>query len=71
MRCSMRRGVADHWSAAARRRGYPSRALFKLEEVDRRHRLLRPGQSVIDLGAVRTQRTQRTQLGIAEGGVAC
>ena len=31
--------------------GYPARSVFKLEEIDRRIKLLRPGQRVIDLGA--------------------
>jgi 23S rRNA (uridine2552-2'-O)-methyltransferase len=37
--------------AAARREGYRSRAAFKLIEIDARHRLLKPGQRVVDLGA--------------------
>ncbi|HXS28100.1 MAG TPA: SAM-dependent methyltransferase [Steroidobacteraceae bacterium] len=35
----------------ARAEGWRSRAVFKLEEIDRRERLLRPGQICIDLGA--------------------
>jgi 23S rRNA (uridine2552-2'-O)-methyltransferase len=35
----------------ARREGYRSRAVYKLEELDRRDRLLRPGISIVDLGA--------------------
>jgi 23S rRNA (uridine2552-2'-O)-methyltransferase len=31
--------------------GYPARSVFKLEEIDQRVRLLRPGQRVLDLGA--------------------
>jgi 23S rRNA (uridine2552-2'-O)-methyltransferase len=41
----------DHFSIDARRRGYPARSVVKLEEIDRRVRLLRPGQRVLDLGA--------------------
>jgi 23S rRNA (uridine2552-2'-O)-methyltransferase len=41
---------ADPYVAAARRLGYRSRAAFKLVELDRRFRLLRPGQRVADLG---------------------
>jgi 23S rRNA (uridine2552-2'-O)-methyltransferase len=41
---------ADPYVAAARRQGYRSRAAFKLVELDRRFRLLRPGQRVADLG---------------------
>ncbi|MBI5532552.1 MAG: RlmE family RNA methyltransferase [Deltaproteobacteria bacterium] len=42
---------ADHHSREARAQGYPARSVFKLEEIDRRARLLRPGQRVLDLGA--------------------
>ena len=36
---------------AARREGYRSRAAYKLLELDAGYRLLRPGMSVLDLGA--------------------
>jgi 23S rRNA (uridine2552-2'-O)-methyltransferase len=35
----------------ARAQGARSRAIFKLEEIDQRERLLRPGMLVLDLGA--------------------
>lgn len=35
----------------ARAQGYPARSVFKLQEIDRRMRLFKPGQNVIDLGA--------------------
>jgi 23S rRNA (uridine2552-2'-O)-methyltransferase len=41
----------DARTRAAKARGYPARSVFKLEEIDRRVRLLRPGQRVLDLGA--------------------
>jgi 23S rRNA (uridine2552-2'-O)-methyltransferase len=41
----------DHRTRAAKAAGYPARSVFKLEEIDRRIRLLRPGQHVLDLGA--------------------
>lgn len=41
----------DHFSQAARKAGFPARSVFKLEEIDRRVRLLRPGMRVLDLGA--------------------
>ena len=41
----------DHKTALAKKQGYPARSVFKLEEIDRRTRLLRPGQRVLDLGA--------------------
>ena len=41
----------DAKTVAAKARGYPARSVFKLEEIDRRLRLFRPGQTVLDLGA--------------------
>jgi 23S rRNA (uridine2552-2'-O)-methyltransferase len=41
----------DHFTRAAKERGFPARSVFKLEEIDRRTRLFRPGMSVLDLGA--------------------
>ena len=35
----------------AKRAGYPARSVYKLEEIDRRVRLFRPGMHVLDLGA--------------------
>src|SRR5688572_22928250 len=41
----------DSFTKKARQAGYPARSVFKLEEIDRRLRLLKPGQHVLDLGA--------------------
>lgn len=41
----------DHFTKAAKQQGYPARSVFKLEEIDRRIRLLKPGMRVLDLGA--------------------
>ncbi len=41
----------DRFTAEAKKAGYPARSVFKLEEIDRRTRLFRPGQHVLDLGA--------------------
>jgi 23S rRNA (uridine2552-2'-O)-methyltransferase len=41
----------DHFTREAKRAGYPARSVFKLEEIDKRVRLLRPGMRVLDLGA--------------------
>lgn len=40
----------DAWYHRAKREGYRSRAAYKLLELDRRLRLFRPGQRVVDLG---------------------
>jgi 23S rRNA (uridine2552-2'-O)-methyltransferase len=41
----------DPYVEEAKRRGYRSRAAFKLAEIDDKHPLLRTGMSVVDLGA--------------------
>jgi 23S rRNA (uridine2552-2'-O)-methyltransferase len=41
----------DAKTREARAMGYPARSVFKLQEIDRRMRLLRAGQNVLDLGA--------------------
>lgn len=47
----MQRHFHDPYVAEARRLGYRSRSAFKLLEMDRKLRLLKPGQQVVDLGA--------------------
>lgn len=42
---------SDHYVKKARDAGFRSRAVFKLEEIDNKDRLLRPGMLVVDLGA--------------------
>src|SRR5579864_4212640 len=41
----------DRFTRAAKQAGFPARSVFKLEEIDRRVRLLKPGMRVLDLGA--------------------
>lgn len=41
----------DEYVLRAQREGWRSRAVYKLEELDQKYRLLKPGMSVIDLGA--------------------
>jgi 23S rRNA (uridine2552-2'-O)-methyltransferase len=41
----------DRFTRAAKQAGFPARSVFKLEEIDRRTRLLRGGARVLDLGA--------------------
>lgn len=47
----MREHVSDYYVKRAKHQGYRSRAAFKLLEIDQRDRLLRPGMTVVDLGA--------------------
>jgi 23S rRNA (uridine2552-2'-O)-methyltransferase len=42
---------ADPFVQRAQSEGWRSRAVFKLEEIDRRERLLKAGRTVLDLGA--------------------
>lgn len=41
----------DEYVKRALKEGYRSRAVYKLQEIDQRDKLLRPGISVVDLGA--------------------
>jgi 23S rRNA (uridine2552-2'-O)-methyltransferase len=47
----LERQLNDPYVAAAKRQGWRSRAAFKLIELDDKHRFLKPGLRVIDLGA--------------------
>jgi 23S rRNA (uridine2552-2'-O)-methyltransferase len=47
----LQRQLNDPYVEEAKRRGYRSRAAFKLAEIDDKHHLLRPGLTVVDLGA--------------------
>jgi 23S rRNA (uridine2552-2'-O)-methyltransferase len=47
----MQEHVSDHWVQEAQRRGYRSRAAFKLIELAAKDKLFRPGMTVVDLGA--------------------
>lgn len=52
---SSRRWLSEHFNdpyvKEAQRRGLRSRAVFKLQEINERDALLKPGQTVVDLGA--------------------
>lgn len=58
----------DHFTKAAKKQGYPARSVFKLEEIDRRIRLLRPGMRVLDLGAAPGSWTLYAAQKIGPGG---
>src|SRR5690606_24254356 len=47
----LERQLNDPYVSAAKRAGYRSRAAFKLSEIDDKHRFLKPGARVVDLGA--------------------
>ena len=47
----LQRHVTDAYVQKAKSLGYRSRAVFKLEQIDAKERLFRPGARVVDLGA--------------------
>jgi 23S rRNA (uridine2552-2'-O)-methyltransferase len=47
----LERQLNDPYVARARQEGFRARAAFKLIEIDDKHRLLKPGARVLDLGA--------------------
>ena len=50
-RAWLERQLNDPYVARAKREGYRSRAAYKLIEIDDKHRLLKPGGRIVDLGA--------------------
>ena len=65
----LERQLNDPYVARARREGFRGRAAFKLIEIDDKHRLLRKGARVIDLGAAPGGWSQvaAKRVGVAEG----
>jgi 23S rRNA (uridine2552-2'-O)-methyltransferase len=47
----LERQLNDPYVAQARREGYRSRAAYKLIEIDDKHKLLKRGERIVDLGA--------------------
>lgn len=41
----------DHYFRKAKQENFAARSVFKLEEIDKKYKLFRPGQTVLDLGA--------------------
>lgn len=58
----------DHWTRRARAEGWRSRAVYKLQELDRRDRLFRRGGRVVDLGAAPGGWSQYAARKVAPGG---
>ena len=40
----------DKWAKKAKEKGFPARSVFKLEEIQKKYRILNPGFVVLDLG---------------------
>jgi 23S rRNA (uridine2552-2'-O)-methyltransferase len=43
---------ADHYTAKAKKEKYPARSVYKLKEIQSKYKLIRSGDSVLDLGCV-------------------
>ena len=42
--------VKDHYFNKAKQENYLARSIYKLEEIDQRYKVLRPGNMVVDFG---------------------
>jgi len=62
------RNEKDEFVKRARKQGARSRAIYKLEEIDRRDHLLRPGMTVVDLGAAPGGWSQYVKSRMGESG---
>lgn len=45
------RKIKDYYYKKAKQENYPARSVFKLEEAQKKHRLLRSGDKVLDIGS--------------------
>ena len=64
----LRRHVTDAYVRKAKEQGYRSRAAFKLLELDERESFLKPGATVIDLGAAPGGWSQVAAQKVGRGG---
>jgi 23S rRNA (uridine2552-2'-O)-methyltransferase len=65
----LERQINDPYVAAAKAKGYRSRAAFKLKELDQKFRLLKRGARVLDLGAAPGGWSQIARERIGEAGM--
>jgi 23S rRNA (uridine2552-2'-O)-methyltransferase len=64
----LRRHVTDSYVRQAKAQGYRSRAAFKLLEIDKQEKILRRGQTVVDLGAAPGSWSQVAAANVRPGG---
>ena len=63
-----RRQRQDSYFRRAKREGFAARSIYKLEQLDRRFHLLRPGQLVLDLGCRPGSWLQYASRAVGEAG---
>lgn len=61
--------VQDHYFHRAKKENYLARAIYKLEEIQKKHAILKPGQRVLDLGAAPGSWMQLTSSIVGPGGL--
>ncbi|ODP97604.1 23S rRNA (uridine(2552)-2'-O)-methyltransferase [Salinivibrio kushneri] len=63
----------DKYVHEAQKKGYRSRAIFKLEEIQHKDRILKPGMTVVDLGAAPGGWSQYAATQVGDDGqvIAC
>lgn len=64
--------INDPYVKLAQKEGYRARAAYKLKEIDESEKLIKPGQTIVDLGCTPgswAQYTRRKLAGAAEGGI--
>lgn len=64
----LQRQQRDPFVKQAQKQNYRSRAVFKLQEIDRRDHLFKPGQLVVELGAAPGSWSQYVSAKILPGG---
>ncbi len=62
--------INDPYVKMAQRDGYRARAAYKLKEIDEGHRLVRPGQVIVDLGSAPGAWSQYLRRTLAPQGAA-
>ncbi len=58
----------DKWFLKAKEENFAARSVYKLEEIDRRYKILKPGMKVLDLGAAPGSWSQYASRVIGEKG---
>ena len=64
----LQRHVKDGFVRKAKEQGYRSRAAYKLLQIDEKHRILKPGSAVLDLGSAPGSWSQVAARKVGPGG---
>src|SRR5690349_6991486 len=64
----MREHVTDQYVKCANAEGFRSRAAYKLQQIDAKDKLLKPGMTVVDLGAAPGGWSQVAAKAVGGGG---